>query len=49
MKYIIISDIRELVMTKIVTDARGISWDNGTASALPNSKGIPSLKINFPE
>ncbi|PKK63436.1 DNA/RNA polymerase [Rhizophagus irregularis] len=45
MEYVTIGDIRELVMTITITGARGISWDNGTASAPPNSKGIPSLEI----
>jgi hypothetical protein len=43
MEYITIGEIRELVMTETVTGARGISWDNGTASA------PPSLEINFSE
>jgi hypothetical protein len=43
MEYITIGEIRELVMTGTVTDARGISWDNGTASA------PPFLEINFLE
>ena len=43
MEYVTIGDIRELVMTGTVTGARGISWDNGTASA------PPSLEINFSE
>ena len=49
MKYITISDIREFVMTGTVTSAKDISWDNDTASALLNSKGIPFFKINFPK
>ena len=35
MEYNTISEIRELITTGTVTDARGISWDNGIASALP--------------
>src|SRR6266496_4876180 len=46
MEYINISDIKELA-TIGIAGARGISWDNGTASAPPDSKGIPSLEINF--
>jgi hypothetical protein len=49
MEYITISEIRELVMTGTVTGTRGISWDNGTASAPPNCFATPSLKIKFSE
>ena len=49
MEYVTIGDTRELVMTGTVTDARGISWDNGTASAPPNCFATPSLEINFSE
>ena len=49
MEYNTIGDIRELVTAGIVTGARGISWDNGTISALSEYFAIPFYKIKFSE
>ncbi|CAG8764319.1 11348_t:CDS:1 [Rhizophagus irregularis] len=48
MEYVIIGDIKELATTGIA-GVRGISWNNSTASAPSDSKGIPSLKIIWDE